>query len=92
MVAVPKCYAVPTAGKGVTFLEEEELDLHLVERYLASWARYGSMDHLREAWALARPLGVIHRSIIYHHAIQHLGPGPEEMSLNFAADTPIWGL
>ena len=61
------------------FFEEAELEPGFLGRYLSFWTSYESMDRLREAWRLAIPLSQIHFTTIYHHAVQHLGPEPEEM-------------
>ena len=72
------CVTHPFIDMGI-FFQEAELEPEFLERYLSFWTSYESMDRLLEAWALAMPLGQIHFTIMYHHAVQHLGPEPEEM-------------
>ncbi|MBT7912975.1 hypothetical protein HN588_03610 [Candidatus Bathyarchaeota archaeon] len=72
------CVTHPFIDMGI-FFQEAELDPEFLERYLSFWTSYESMGRLQEAWALAMPLSQIHFTIIYHHAVQHLGPEPEEM-------------
>ena len=44
----------------------------LVEAYLGEWSAYAPMDRLREAWALAEPLGWLHQAISYRYLLRSL--------------------
>jgi hypothetical protein len=68
--------------------ESAALGPEFLGKYLSFWTRYEPMDRLLEAWVLAKPLSQVHAAIVYHHAIQHLGPEPEEMKLGSLEPLP----
>jgi phage tail protein X len=41
----------------------------LCDAYLALWTDYEPMPRLREAWALAAPLGALHQAVSYQHIV-----------------------
>ena len=45
---------------------------HLIEVYLGEWSAYAPMYMLREAWALAEPLGWLHQAISYQYLLRPL--------------------
>ena len=44
----------------------------LIEAYLGVWSAYQPMERLREAWALAEPLGWLHQAISYRYLLRSL--------------------
>ncbi len=51
----------------------------LLEGYLAAWTAYERLERLREAWALAEPLGHLHQAISYWHICASLEPGQRDL-------------
>jgi aminoglycoside phosphotransferase (APT) family kinase protein len=46
----------------------------LRDAYLALWTDYEPMPRLRQAWALAAPLGALHQAVSYQHIVASLEP------------------
>jgi hypothetical protein len=46
----------------------------LCDAYLALWTDYEPMPRLRQAWALAAPLGALHQAVSYQHIVASLEP------------------
>ncbi len=44
----------------------------LLSSYLAEWTAYEPMERLREAYALAEPLGALHQAISYQHIVANM--------------------
>jgi len=61
------------------FSVDEDMGPEFPENYLASWTQYETMDRLKEAWELAKSLSFVRNALVFHQAIQHMGPDPEEM-------------
>ncbi len=57
-----------------TFLAEVDAELHhvanarsqLVQTYLNNWTRYETMENLKRAYDLAKPLGTLHQALFYY--------------------------
>lgn len=63
----------------VHFATEEGWGPEYPDKYLQHWLEFETMDRLREAWTLSKPLSALHQAIIRHHATIHYSLEPEEM-------------
>jgi hypothetical protein len=56
----------------------------IVELYLELWTAYEPIEHLREMWHLAEPLGALHQAVSYQHILATLEPTSKQ--------EVIWGV
>ena len=63
-------------GDGETLPNVPAARERLVQAYLNGWSAYEPWDRLREAWALAEPLGWLHQAITYQHLLSTLESAP----------------
>ena len=61
-------------------LNDETAWPRLSDGYLAEWTAFGSLDRLRQAFALAEPLGALHQSVSYQRLAANTA-GPTQQSM-----------